>query len=166
LRDFKSMLEGIRGIIPGANKDKSVIGTRAIEGGVAGALIGGAYGAFGGPFGAIGGGIIGGVGGVAAGYLEQQAAANKEKWKAEERERSSAIAQVIRGFPAGPGGIFPGGTSAAPAPNITLNLNVDGRALGQAISESGVPYNGFPTQAPAADGTGQFYGGDHNHLDK
>lgn len=165
LRDFKALLDRIRDSIPGMGSNSSVVGTRALEGAAAGAAGGAVIGSFGGPIGALGGAAIGGVAGVAAGYIEQQAAINKEKWKAEEQERSKAALAAIRGQSV-QGGVFPGGTRAAPPPNITLNLNVDGRALGQAISESGVPFNGFPTQAPAADGTGQFYGGDHNFPDK
>jgi hypothetical protein len=48
-----------------------------------------------------------------------------------------------------------------PAP-VTLNLNIDGRTFAQALSDANNAYLGFPTQAPAADGMAQPYGGDHN----
>jgi len=47
---------------------------------------------------------------------------------------------------------------------ITLNLNVDGARLAQAVTNS-MAGSGVPTQAPAADGLGRFYGGDHNWSD-
>ncbi|NPU23933.1 hypothetical protein [Bradyrhizobium denitrificans] len=59
----------------------------------------------------------------------------------------------------------PGAAPAAQRP-VQLNLNIDGKTLAQALSESNNQYLGFPTQAPAADGTGQFYSGDHNISDK
>jgi hypothetical protein len=63
----------------------------------------------------------------------------------------------------------PGGTPVVitqkPQP-ITLNLNVDGRALASAVTDAMGNSTGFVTQAPAADGMGQFYSGDHNFTDK
>jgi hypothetical protein len=47
---------------------------------------------------------------------------------------------------------------------ISLSLNVDGTTLARVMSE--ISANTFTTQAPAADGMGQFYGGDHNFPDK
>jgi hypothetical protein len=37
--------------------------------------------------------------------------------------------------------------------------------LGQAVSESLATLNEHPTGAPAADGMGQYFSGDHNQSD-
>jgi hypothetical protein len=74
--------------------------------------------------------------------------------------RARAIGSAaIRGLHGG-GRVFPGGTSRAP---ITLNLNVDGRKLAQAVSASSA--NSFDGQAPAFDGLSSFQNGDSQHTD-
>jgi hypothetical protein len=156
LRDFTGLLDTIRNAIPGANRGDSVIGTRALEGGIGGAAAGFAIGRFGGPVGAVGGAAIGGTMGVAAGYLEQQAAINKEKWAQEDRERSKANLDALKGQGGTGGGVFPGGTKPAPVPPIHLNLNIDGRALAQAVSEQQTQSSNYQTTTPASDGSGIF----------
>jgi hypothetical protein len=46
---------------------------------------------------------------------------------------------------------------------LALTINLDDRTLAQAMSQS---WYSFPTQAPAADGSTQFFSGDHNTTDK
>jgi hypothetical protein len=191
LGGFKSVLEGIRNLLPGGDgKGAAVVGGGAILGAGGGAAAGAV---FGGPVGMVGGAVIGGVGGaalgyskaqgnlqnrdetdnfvralrengetpfggaggVAAGYVEQQAAINKEKWAQEERERSKAN-DAVKGQGAGGGGVFPGGTSRAPVPPIHLNLNIDGRALAQAVSEGQAQSSTYQTDTPASNGAGLY----------
>jgi hypothetical protein len=38
--------------------------------------------------------------------------------------------------------------------------------MAQALTDVMRNQTGFTTQAPAADGAGQFFGGDHQHTDK
>jgi hypothetical protein len=58
------------------------------------------------------------------------------------------------------------GPGGARLPPISLSLNVDGRTLASAITDVLGNQTGFVTQAPAADGLGQFYSGDHNYGSK
>jgi hypothetical protein len=194
LGGFKSVLETIRGILPGGDgKSAAVVGGGTILGAGGGAGAGFVSGAFGGPVGMLGGAVIGGVGGaalgyskaqgnlqnrsetddfvralrengetpfggaggVAAGYIEQQAAINKEKWAQEERERSKAN-DAVKGQGAGGGGVFPGGTSRAPVPPIHLNLNIDGRALAQAVSEGQSQQSQYQVDTPASNGASLY----------
>ncbi len=183
LRDFKGVLEGLRNIIPGAKPGAggASVGARALEGAAAGAAGGAIYGAFGGPVGALGGAAIGGALGTAYSFMENytpQLHADMEAAK-ERRKRQAAkynwwgkyIGDSDSGE-AAPDKSKSSGTFPA-IPNqqqsqrpVQLNLNIDGKTLAQALSESNNQYLGFPTQAPAADGMSQFYGGDHNYPDK
>jgi hypothetical protein len=65
LKDFKSLLEGIRRVLPGGAQGEAKFIGRSLEGGLAGAATGAIVGSAGGPFGAIAGGaggaIVGGV---------------------------------------------------------------------------------------------------------
>ena len=60
--------------------------------------------------------------------------------------------------------MFTPSNGPAKAQPISLSLNVDGRTLAQAISDQLESLYGFPTGAPAPDGVGRFYGGDHNYT--
>lgn len=170
LNDFKAILEGIRNILPGGDgKGGAVVGGHALVGAVGGALAGMAIGAFGGPIGMAGGALIGGVAGGVEGVAETymrnmktgQAATGNSV--AQTVDAVHSLAAAIRGAQAGPGGVFAGGTSKAP--QISLSLNVDGRALAQAVSASLATLSEHPTGAPAADGMGTFFSGDHNQPD-
>jgi hypothetical protein len=133
LGDFSGILERIRNLIPGTQPGAgATVGARGVEGVFGGALTGAAIGRLGGPIGMVAGGVIGGVGGVAAGYLEQQAEANKQKWADEAKERDKALAAAIRGLPAGQGGVFPGGTRSG---DVTLNINLDGDRVATAVAK-------------------------------
>jgi hypothetical protein len=66
LHDFRAILEGVRSVLPGGPKGEATIGTRALEGAIAGGVVG----AFGGPLGIAGGAVAGGVLGTAAGFME------------------------------------------------------------------------------------------------
>jgi hypothetical protein len=166
LGGFKTMLEGIRNLLPGGNgAGAAVVGGHAMLGAAAGVGAGALIGAFGGPVGALGGAAIGGVLGAAEGYMESQAAeaakAKKEGGRAYEKYSDNILNQVP-GFSMGP--------TAAPkvslAPNISLNLNIDGQMLAHAVTDAMGNNTGFVTQAPAADGAGQHNGGDHNWGDR
>jgi hypothetical protein len=56
-----------------------------------------------------------------------------------------------------------GGAPQAKLAPLALTINLDGRTLAEALSKS---WYSFPTQAPAADGSTQFFSGDHNTTDK
>jgi DNA topoisomerase VI subunit B len=138
---------------------------------VAGALVGG-------PFGALVGGAIGGGLGTAEGTAEQKLPDAKgavdalrapfdkffPKPDEDDKRRTDDFVDALKSNAK----MAPGGTMTAPAaaPKIQLNLNIDGRTLAQAVSEANNAYLGFPTQAPAADGMGLPFGGDHNTTDK
>ena len=59
-----------------------------------------------------------------------------------------------------------GGAPKAVLQPLSLNLNIDGRTLAQAVSTALIALHGFPGHAPAADGLSQFMSGDHNFPDK
>jgi hypothetical protein len=167
LHGFKSMLEGIRGVIPGGNgAGGAVVGGHAMLGAAAGVGAGALIGAFGGPVGALGGAAIGGVLGAAEGYMEQQAAeaakAKKEGGRAYERYQGNILNQVP-GFGMGPTSAAPQKATLAP---IALTLNIDGRQLAESVSTALATLSAFPTQAPAFDGHGLPVGGDQNFSDK
>lgn len=177
LKDFRAGLEGLRSLIPGAGATKGVaVGTRALEGVIAGAAGGGLIGAFGGPVGATVGAAVGGVAGGVLGVAEQYMKSIERpidrfsrevvitgNSAAQAAEGMKALGDAIRGFQAKPGGVFPGGTSRAQP--ISLSLNVDGRTLAQAISEQLENLYGFPTGAPSPDGASRYFAGDHNFSD-
>lgn len=118
LKDLKSVLEGIRAVLP--SQGAATVGARMMEGAAGGALAGGIVGAFGGPVGMVGGAAIGGVLGIAEGYLEQRARETREQIESGQRpyprpgdEYQHRIEQLKRPYP-------------APVPPIHLNLNIDG----------------------------------------
>jgi hypothetical protein len=157
LRDFKGLLEGIRNILPGANKFKSAatVGARIGEGALAGA----AWGMLGGPLGVAGGaavgGVAGGVAGVAENYMTEHSGDKKERPADRYARRIENLR--LQNEQAAPKAVMQ---------PLSLNLNIDGRMLAQAMSTALMTMYGFPGQAPAADGVGQFYSGDHNYPDK
>jgi hypothetical protein len=171
LHNFKSVLEGIRGILPGATNTGRVGGAV-----LTGAAVGAGIGFFGGPGGALGGaaigGVVGGTMGVAAEYMKNnpgpidrfgRAVVVTGNSAAQAAEGMKALGDAIRGLHAPGGGVFPGGTSAAP---ISLSLNIDGRRLAEAVSTGQTEIHAFGTQAPAFDGYGLPTGGDQNFSDK
>ena len=163
LGNFRSILEGIRSVLPGTDgKSAAIVGGSAITGAIAGAGAGAIYGAFGGPIGALGGAAIGagigGVGAIAEEYMRNnpgpidrfgREAIITGNSAAQAADGMKALGDAIRGLPAQPGGVFPGGSSPAP---IQLNLNVDGRALASATSTALANMYAYPLQAPGADG--------------
>jgi hypothetical protein len=159
LRDFKSLMEGIRGMLPGGDKGATSVGTRAIEGALGGAAIGSLVPGVG----TLGGGVAGGVAGVAEGFMEQYAKEHaNEAHRGRKRLPSDLYEERMERFRNSRNeGVAP---EAKLAP-ISLNLNIDGRTLAQALSTALATYNGFPTQAPSADGAGQHFSGDHNFPD-
>jgi hypothetical protein len=121
------VLDAIRNMIPGANRDDSKIGTRALEGAIVGGAAGLAVGAFGGPVGMVGGAVIGGAGGVAAGFMEsipeKKLDRESEDFVKAQKESTAAAATGELGYFAG---------AAQPSIPVRINLNVDGRTLAQA----------------------------------
>lgn len=152
LRDMKNILAVIRGTNDREAKPKWGIGGTAIEG----AAIGAVTGAFMGGVGAVPGSLIGGVTGAAYGAAHDWGVLDllKRREKPEDRyhERLDRLERGNR-------------QSAAPAiPNVTMQLNVDGRTLAEAVMRAGAPE--FPIQAPSFDGMGIPSSGDHNYSDK
>jgi hypothetical protein len=164
LKGFKSTPEGIRNLLPsGADgKGAAKVGGYALLGATGGAVAGAAVGMFGGPVGALGG--SGGALGVAEQYMAAHAAENRaralEGAERLEREKEGHAAKF------GLGSHYNAPAPKATLQPLTLNLNIDGRTLASTVSDSQAALSGFPTQAPAADGMGQFYGGDHNFPSK
>jgi hypothetical protein len=137
LGDFKGLLESIRGILPSVPNAGATVGARAIEGAAVGAGIGALFGGVG----ALPGAAIGGALGTAEGFLETYGS-----------RKNTGTA-----WPTSPdgGAINPRVPKAQLAP-ITLNLNLDGRTLGTAMSQIMADIFKFSTQAPAADGVGTY----------
>jgi hypothetical protein len=144
--DFKGILEGIHGILPAANgADKWKVGTRAMVG----ALVGGFAGSIIPGVGTIGGAAAGGLLGGTAGILESMPSKNLD-------DDATALVRALREN----GAMMPGGSPvmpAKPAPRIQLNLNVDGKALAQAVSDQQASDSRYETSAPAYDPS-SFYG--------
>jgi hypothetical protein len=167
LNDFKSVLEGIRKVLPGGDgKSMATIGGHAIFAAVPGLAAGGIIGAAGGPVGMLGGAltgaVVGGVHGVAQNYVDNNPGKRGPPGGSFEQNAESAIGWLVEAAK----GTVSKLSAMAPAhmPQISLSLNLDGRTLATAISSS---ENGaFNTQAPAFDGSGKYTGGDAQHTDK
>jgi hypothetical protein len=157
LHDFKGVLEGIRSVLPSGST--ATVGARAAEGALIGGIAGSIFPGLGTVGGAVIGGAIGGVEGVAEQYMKNQ--------QEQDRKAGGRLEQMWA-----PRLRLGGAPDAAPQKAtlqplvLNLNLNVDGRTLAESVSTSLATLNALPTQAPAADGMGQFYGGDHNYPDK
>jgi hypothetical protein len=144
LHDLKGILEGIRNILPSGQA--GLVAARAAEG----AALGAGLGFFAGGVGAGPGAVIGGVAGTAYGYMESQPKTDFAAFAKAMTDNSALHSAMVP--PQKP-------------PTINLSLNVDGRALAQAVTDAMGNQTGFVTQAPAADGAGQFFSGDHNYPD-
>lgn len=141
LHNFKSILEGIRNVLPGA-PNGGTIGGAALTG----AAIGGGIGATTG-VGAVPGAVAGGIAGAAVGVLD-----------------ASSGTKGGSGFDKGGSFTSPGKTGQPAQPKaqlapIKLDLNIDGRTLASTMSEIMAHIVEFSTQAPAADGIGLYNGG-------
>jgi hypothetical protein len=156
LRDFKGALEGLRSVLPGGQT--ALTGARAMQGGILGGMAGIPFGPGGMAVGAAGGSALGTAEGFMEGYSKAQGAK-------QDRKETDDFIKALRENHAGAAAGAPAQAVMA-TPRITLNLNVDGRALAQAVTDVMGNQTGFVTQAPSADGVGQFYGGDHNYPDK
>lgn len=138
LRDFSSVLQGIRALIPGQGAAK--IGTRGIEFATAGGILGGI---FGGPIGLIGGAMFGGAVGLTEGSMENDA---KGKWTSPGKTGHPAKQMnFLQGPP----------IELKPRP-ISLSLNVDGRTLAQSISDQLEYLYEHATGAPSYDGQRRY----------
>jgi hypothetical protein len=138
LRDFKGILEGIRGLIPGSDANKWKIGTRGIEGAGIGAAIGFVTPVPGGAaIGAATGAIIGGgLGALETEQMKGWKGPGSPAWKAPNLSLQPPAAPKL--------------------PPITLQLNIDGRTLAQAVSEELGQLHEHATGAPAANGLSNF----------
>jgi hypothetical protein len=157
LHGFKSVLEGIRGVLPGGDKNDGSIGGRALGGAIVGGMIGSVVPGVG----TVGGAVVGGSLGAAEGFMEEYAKAHagekkrlpvdlyNERMERFNKQRSDA-----------------GKPSQATLAPISLSLNIDGRMIAQSLSTAFAAMYGLPTGAPAADGMGQGYSGDHNFSSK
>jgi hypothetical protein len=156
LGGFKSMLEGIRGILPAGvdGKGGATIGGHAILGAAGGALVGSVVPGVG----TLGGAVIGGVLGTAEGFMEGYVKAQGEK--KDNKTTGEFIEDLKRGTALAPAGPQLK-TMLAP---ISLSLNIDGQTLARVMSS--IAANSFSGQAPAFDGLDSFVGGDHQHTDK
>jgi hypothetical protein len=186
LRDFKSALDSIRSILPGPSDgrsgDKWSVGTTAIEGAAAGAVVGSFFPGVG----TVGGAALGGVTGAAMAAIHNfgvsaAGAGTQSSGAAENVNKLTGAITGLGAAAAGAGGVFPGGTSRAPEAKrmrflqgppqkdkpiqISMALDIDGRTLAQAISDQIDNLYGFPTGAPAADGSSRYFAGDHNFVD-
>jgi len=154
LGDFKGALEFITKLIPGAKKEGGdIIGARAMQG----VGLGAAAGWFLGPGGVGLGGLVGGGIGTMEGVLETY---HKNRSKEEEKRDDDIQSQILLGV----GGLseaikMPQKTQLAP---ITVQMNIDGKAIGDAVFNAQAGSAGFSTQAPAGNGTGQFNDPTHN----
>lgn len=186
LHNFKSIMEGIRNVVPGTKNNGSV-GGAAITGAVAGAGTGFAIGKFGGPWGAFTGAVAGAAAGAGYGLLKESGSLAKGERPADRYERriarehaeTSSVLSAAWAFLKQQANekhesageryerrIAAGHANAAPQAKLaplSLSLNIDGRSLAEALSKT--PYS-FTTQAPAADGMNQYFSGDHNTTDK
>jgi hypothetical protein len=79
----------------------------------------------------------GGVEGIAEEYMRhmQTGQVITSNSVAETAEAVHSLAAAIRGMPGGPGGVFAGSTSRE-QPTIALSLNINGRALAEAVSDA------------------------------
>jgi hypothetical protein len=155
LGGFKSVLEGIRGIIPGGDgKGGAVVGGHAILGAAGGAALGAGIGAFGGPVGALGGALIGGAAGglegVIENYMRQQEQDRKDGGRAYERQREEMWKPRLR---------LGGSSEAAPTAKlapVAFSLNIDGRALAQTVIEQMEYITEHATGSPNYNGLSNF----------
>lgn len=154
LTNLKSILNSIRDMLPKApNVPDGVMGGHGLLGAGAGAVAGAAVGMVGGPVGALGGAAIGGVLGVAEGFMETY----NDRFKLGLDRAGTYTSPGKTGRPAQP-------IEVKTAP-ITMNLNLDGHTLAQAISGILQSYYNFGTSAAAADGVSQPFDGGHNTTD-
>lgn len=140
LREFKSILDGIRSFIPHApNPATGDPGTPDLMGKVVTGVLG-----------------VGkaGVMGAASVFMEMN---NGTKNTLGIDRAGTYTSPGKTGRPAEP-------IVVKPQP-VTLNLNIDGRTLAQAISGVMASYYTFSTGAASADGLSQSFGGDHNMSD-
>ncbi len=98
-----------------------------------------------------GGALAGGVLGTAAGFMENYGGIKGGSYSSPGKTGKPAERIIV---------------VPQKAPPINLSLNIDGRALASAVTDVMGNQTGFSTQAPAADGAGQFFSGDHNYPDK
>lgn len=180
LSDFDKVLQGIRSILPGADKDgkgggdKWKVGTRAIEGMALGAGLGTIVPGLGTVAGGIAGGAAGGLYGVVEGLVKSSSEAvkpvdrfgreviNTGNAASSSAGAMKALGDAIRSLPgAAPGGVFPGGASRtnflsgpkrAQPVVVHTALQLDGRTLARSTSKHLAEYFNYPTQAPFHDG--------------
>jgi hypothetical protein len=138
LHRFKSIIEGIRDILPGAKNDGTV-GGGVLTGAGVGALAGLGIGAAGGPFGAGGGALIGGVLGGA------HAVAPTPK------EANAAMADAFAKFSNKPP------VTVQPIPNTNLIINLDGQAITKSVIEWISRMGQYQLDTPGSNGA-PFYG--------
>jgi hypothetical protein len=150
LGDLKAILEGIRSVLPGGEKGGALVGARMMEGAAAGLATGAVVGSFGGPFGALAGAAGGGVLGLAEGYMENYHDQHPSGGKTGNFMKQYGNQPEPSYLPS------PNGKPAKPKvlqQNTTLQLNIDGRTLGEVVASKLVDLMKFDTSSPAFNGT-------------
>jgi len=161
LGNFKSVIEGLRNLVPGAEGKGPVgatIGARVLEGAGIGALGGSVIPGVGTLAGAVAGGVIGGVGGVAEQYMNGNLSSKHTPEVAEE------LRNLLKRAPE-PGDKNDPSRRAPPPPTpLAISFAIDGSVLGRVLMNIGA--NSFDGQAPAFDGLSEHQGGVAQHSDK
>jgi hypothetical protein len=148
LRDFSSVLQGIRALIPGSDDSKWRVGTRAIEGAAIGAGIGLVTPI---PGGAAIGGAAGAIIGGGFGALETPSG---KKWTSP--GKTGRPSEMIDRPPADKMKFLQGPPITLKPQPISLSLNVDGRTLAQSMTEQLEYLTEHATGAPAYNGQSHF----------
>jgi hypothetical protein len=157
LREFSGVLEKIRAALPksitgdakAADAAKWGVGTTAVQG----AAIGAGVGALAAGVGALPGSLLGAAAGAGAAAVHDSivggAVDKKEGGRAYERpgDQYERRMERLKEGSAAPKAVFP---------PITMNLNIDGRTLAQAVSEDLGQLHEHATGAPAANGLSNF----------
>jgi hypothetical protein len=180
LRDFKGVLEALRGVLPKPSEPTAggnapawsfgKIGSRVGEGAVAGGAAGAFMAGVGAVPGALIGGVTGGAFGVAEAYMDAAKAAGPGgpvdrfgrqvvitgNSAAQAAAGIKALGDAIRGLPGkSGGGVFPGG--ATPVPNTNLNVNLDSEPIAKAVIQWITKMGMYQTDTPASNGA-PFFG--------
>jgi hypothetical protein len=148
MKNFKSIIEGLRDVLPGVKSDvlpgvksDGRVGGAALTGAGLGAAAGATVGVLGGPVGVVGGAAAGGVLGGALGVLEGTDALKKGERPGDRYERR--IEELHKKM-----------DKRAPAVNLSVYL--DGALVGKGVSDSIVRDAEHDTSPPAFDPSSMY----------
>jgi hypothetical protein len=133
-----SVVNTLSCLIPGAKGDGKV-GGDVLTGATAGPGIGLGVGKFGGPFGALGGAAAGGILGGGYGILKESGALERGERPADRYERGIQKLEQQK------------------TPVVHLSVNLDGKAVADAVSEQQAQSGNYQTEADAPNG-GMVFG--------